>query len=385
MAQVNVLDDEFQYRIVDHDDDPIKLAQRQGCAALPLDASMCRYTVETGEPYVVEDATVDAAHAALPGIQAGIARSYLGIPLRSRESEIIGSLCVMDRVDRRITIEQVRALQDFAAVVEDQLDLVRRARELSSLSAGSAANLARAIDVGEIVPWYQPVVELYTGRVRSREALARWVHSSGRVEDPVRFVPGAEDSHLVVELDLAILRQAVTDLARWTSHGCDKGMNVNLSPLHLEIDGGVEHIRDIVARAGIDPSRLTLELTESRRLQDISRAARAVGDLRAYGFPVVLDDFGTGWSSFDWIMTLPVTGLKVDRSVSEALDSRVGQAVARAATGLARDLDLSLILEGISTASQVELARKSGYRYGQGYFWSPPVPAATVEAQGNTG
>ncbi len=382
VVEINILDDEFEYQLASWGHALPDPAEPPGHRpVLPRRVTMCQFTVGTRAPLAVGDLLgSDARYAALPGVKAGLARSYLGVPVRSRESDVIGTLCVFDRAPRRITADQVRSLVRFARVVEDQLDLMRRTRESHTLSGAGAATLSRAIADGEIVPWYQPVVDLESGRTRSYEALARWVHASGEVEDPSRFVPLAEDSHLVLELDLAVARRAVTDLARWRAQGRDVGVNVNLSPLHLELDGAVDAICDIVTAAGVDPAAVTLELTESRRLVDLERAARAVGDLRSFGFPVVLDDFGTGCSSLDWLMALPITGLKMDRAVTSALDSRVGRAVTRAATGLAQDLDLSLILEGISTASHVASATAHGYRFGQGHFWSPPTPAATVDA-----
>lgn len=385
IAQINLFDDDHQFSLVDWDADAPCPTGRpaEGCSVVPRAASMCQFAVLAGALLAVDDLSADSRYTHLPGVQAGAARSYIGVPIRSRESEIIGTLCVMDRVVRHATAAEKQSLTDFARIVEDQLDLIRRSREASTLSVPAAASLARAIEVGEIVPWYQPIVNLGTGRVCSREALARWVHPDGRVEDPGCFVPGAEDSNLVIELDLEIVRQALADLACWTRLGATECVNVNLSPLHLEIDGGVASICSLVDDAGVDPARVTLELTEARRLVDVERAARSVGELRAFGFPVVLDDFGTGWSSLDWIMAFPVTGLKIDRSMSAALGSRVGRALTRATTGLARDLDLTLILEGLSTTSQVDFARDNGFCLGQGYFWSPPVPAATVEAQRN--
>ena len=183
---------------------------------------------------------------------------------------------------------------------------------------------------------------------------------------------------MVVDLDLAVLRQSLRDLTQWLAVRPDLVLNVNVSTLHLEIGGGVRAIDELVRAAGVPPTSVCLELTETRPVAEAGVARNAVSELRALGYSVLLDDFGSGWSSLDWMLQLPVTGIKVDRSVGSRLGGTVGDAVVRAVVSMARELDLVTTIEGLASPDQVAAARALGCRYGQGYYWSPPVPAAQL-------
>jgi EAL domain-containing protein (putative c-di-GMP-specific phosphodiesterase class I) len=336
--------------------------------------------VRTGAPVIVRDAATERDFAELPSVRSGAVGAYLGVPLSSRESAVVGSICVLDTTSRSVSPDQVSSLIEFGKIVEDQLDLIRRLADQRDIRQTRAEELAAAIPRGEIVAWYQPVVDLHSGRTVSYEALARWHHPSGLVEAPAYFVPLAEDSDLIIELDRTILRQALHDLQRWQRSDWDARVSVNLSARHFDRDGWVTSLSHMAQEVGVDPHSVFLELTETSRLSSSQTADGLIAQLRSQGFGLLLDDFGTGWSSLEYLLRMPVPGLKIDRVMSAALGSAVGDAMIRVVTGLARELGLTTTIEGIETAEQAHAARRLGCDLAQGYLWSPAVPAASVQS-----
>jgi EAL domain-containing protein (putative c-di-GMP-specific phosphodiesterase class I) len=244
---------------------------------------------------------------------------------------------------------------------------------------GSAAELARAIDAGEIVPWYQPIVELGSGTIIGLEALARWEHSSGDVGGPIAFVPLAERTDLIIELDQAVMSRALADLAEWRGQHPELRVSVNLSGRHLDHAGWVETMHEAVRAAHLPPSAVDLELTETTRPSDLAASEVMMIRIRELGFRIWLDDFGTGWFQLKDAVRLPVDGLKIDRSLTDSQGSGDDSTI-RALIQVATDLGLKLTVEGITAARQVVLAHTLGCDYGQGFLFSPAVPAAEVSA-----
>ncbi|MEP6560901.1 MAG: EAL domain-containing protein, partial [Nakamurella sp.] len=326
------------------------------------------------------DAATDPRFNSCPAVIKGEVGSYLGVPLMGRESLIIGAVCVIDPGRRVLDDEQLARLVQFGKIVEDQLDLIRRLRELRLEGGLATTELTRAVREGEIVPWYQPVVDLVTGDTVALEALARWLHTNGTVDDPRQFVPVAEDSDLIIELDLAVMKQALADLSRWQRTNPSLRMAVNLSARHFDHHDSVTKLFAAAVAAGVSPGSIDLELTETvRSAVGSADIAEAVNHLRELDFEVWLDDFGTGWSSLDHLLWLRVDGIKIDRAVTVALGTPIGDALAQAVTGLARGLGLRTTIEGIEDEESAELARAHGCDYGQGYLWSPPVAASDID------
>ncbi len=372
VVRINVLVDDTQYTI--------SLVGGADPAAVPRSASFCDTVVKTGRPVEVDDAATDPRFAAFAAVVSGDIGSYLGVPLIGRESLIIGAICAIDPGLRVITADELHRLTEFGKVVEDQLDLIRRLREQRLDGEVVSAEVARAIRDGEIVPWYQPVIDLATGEIVGFEALARWDHPNRGIEDPRRFVPVAEDSDLIVELDLAVIRRALADLKRWQRSHPALRISVNLSARHFYDADCVASLLRATADAGVYPSSVDLELTETTR-PDIKNilTARVVHRLREAGFKVWLDDFGTGWSALDHLIWLRVDGVKIDREVALALGTPVGDALTLAVTGLAAAVGLRTTIEGIWSQTNADLARDRGCDYGQGYFWAQPAPAGTID------
>jgi EAL domain-containing protein (putative c-di-GMP-specific phosphodiesterase class I) len=247
--------------------------------------------------------------------------------------------------------------------------------------AGAVATqeLAQAIRGGQIVPWYRPIVEISTRRVLSFEALARWELPDGEVRRPKRFISLATDSDLIMDVDLSVMQQAMSDFARWRQQDTQLRLSVNVSGRNFEREGRVESLHQAVLDPGVPPDSVDLQLSESERLASSHHLNLAVKQLRQLGFRVWLSGYATGWSSLKGLLWMPVTGVKLSQIVSCTMGTPVGDALIRSVTSLAKALDLSTTIEGIETADEVVLAQALGCDNGQGNYWSPAVPAAVID------
>ena len=239
-----------------------------------------------------------------------------------------------------------------------------------------------ALERGEFSVAYQPVLALDGMEVCGFEALARWDHPTlGRVP-PVVFIPVAEETGFIVPLGRWILGEATRQLAEWAGiidHPLR--MAVNLSRRQLTAPDIHADVRDALARSGLDPSQLTLEITESVLMDDPERARAALAGLRALGIAIAVDDFGTGYSSLSYLQRFPVDVLKIDRAFIEPLNRSEPASTALVSTiiGLARTMDLDIVAEGIERPDQLDRLIELGCPKGQGCLVSRPlnVPDAT--------
>lgn len=234
--------------------------------------------------------------------------------------------------------------------------------------------IARAVGVGEIRPWYQPLVDLRTDEIVALEALARWDSPHRGMVYPAQFIATAEESELVVELDRSVARQAVEDLVAWSERHPEVRLNLNLSGRHLDREECPEMMLELVTEAGADTARVTLEFTEHRPPYDLETCRANIKRLREDGFQVWLDDFGSGWSGLHHLITFPVDGVKLDSAFVEVLDSRTGATVVGAVAGAAANLGMVVTVEGVQDRDQVARAIALGADYGQGFLWSPALP-----------
>jgi diguanylate cyclase (GGDEF)-like protein len=238
--------------------------------------------------------------------------------------------------------------------------------------------LVIALERDEIIPWFQPIVDLETGRLMGFEALARWTRPGRDVEAPGDWIGLAEQTGLVVPIDFAVLEGALRELARWRSLSADATrlhLAVNASGRTLQEPGTAARVLALLARAGVPADCLVLEVTEGVLLED-EAVGRRLQHLRAEGVRIALDDFGTGWSSLSYLSRFPVDVLKLDRSFTATLHrGRGGEAVPAAVVQLARALDLQVVAEGIETVEQAERLRSLGAQLGQGYLHGRPADA----------
>lgn len=238
--------------------------------------------------------------------------------------------------------------------------------------------LRRAIDSGQIVPWYQPEVDLRTGLIVGAEVLARWVHPERGSLDASQFVPLAEETGLVDRLAQAILEPAIAQRAAWQQGQLPDGfrIRVNVSPRTLTMADLPDRLSRLMDRHRCRPSGVSIEVTETALVADMDHAARQLEVIRALGVTVALDDFGTGYSSLALLQRLPLDGVKIDRTFIRNLahDPR-DRALVAAVLTLARELELCVTAEGVEVVEQVALLQRLGCDRGQGFLWSPAVPA----------
>lgn len=337
-----------------------------------LDAAV----LASGRPLAIPDLADHSGQG--PWSPVPMAGAYLGVPLLGRGNTVTGVLHVLDR-DPRPTVDRHAALlAAFGRAISDHLEL----RALSRPHDGDdqqAADIGQAIRAGRIVPWYQPVADLSTGKIIGLEALARRILPDGRIESPAVFVPIAERSDLIVDLDVAVARVALKELKEWQRTDPALTMSVNLSGRHLNQDDWVARLVDLGSDAGVSPTTVQIEITETARPLSSAAAGVRMQLARSLGFSLWLDDFGSGWAGFRDLLRLPVDGIKIDHSFAAALGTRVDNVLVRALTTAAIDLGLKVTLEGIERREQVVLAQELGCHYGQGFFWSAPVTSVGVD------
>jgi predicted signal transduction protein with EAL and GGDEF domain len=260
-------------------------------------------------------------------------------------------------------------------------DEAMRARASERLEV--QVDLRLALDRGEIRPWYQPVVDIATGRVVGCEALARWEHPTKGLLTPTAFIPHAEETGAIVPLGAALLLESCRQVDEWNrlrpAHEA-LSVAVNVSARQLGSPKLLETVRDALHVTGLPPHLLCLEVTESVVMQDVVMSGDVLGQLRELGVRTAVDDFGTGFSSLAYLLSLPVDLLKIDRSFIAALDSEGGPAAAivRAIAALADALGLRVLAEGVETPEQLAELDSLGVQHGQGFLWGRAAPA--VEA-----
>jgi diguanylate cyclase (GGDEF)-like protein len=240
-------------------------------------------------------------------------------------------------------------------------------------------NLRRALERGEFVLHFQPQVDLQSGQVTGAEALVRWVHPDLGIISPAEFIPVAEETGLIVPIGEWVLREACRQTRKWHDDGFPLRVAVNLSGRQLKEEGFVASVLDIVREAGIAPSALELELTESMLMDASAAFLDKLHAIRDAGIQLAIDDFGTGYSSMSYLKTFPVGALKVDRSfVRDLPHNAEDAAITKAIIAMARSLKMEIVAEGIETAEQGEFLRNNGCHKSQGYYYSKPLPAGQL-------
>lgn len=242
------------------------------------------------------------------------------------------------------------------------------------------AELRRAIPAGEIVPWFQPIVESMTGRTVGVEVLARWHHPQKGLLTPFHFVPMAEELGLIREIDEAIFEAACARTAPWVADGLIEVVSCNVSPRDLLDPGFSRKLIGRLANTALPATALTVEITETFLLQDMALARRHIERLAAKGVNVALDDFGTGYSNLRALMHLPIQTVKLDRSLIDDVgrDPRVSKLVA-SMLHAARSLGVRIIAEGVENEGQALFLRSAGCERMQGYFFARPMPGDQME------
>jgi diguanylate cyclase (GGDEF)-like protein/PAS domain S-box-containing protein len=246
-------------------------------------------------------------------------------------------------------------------------------------------DLRRAVDAGEFVVVYQPIVDLESEHVTAVEALVRWAHPRRGLVSPAEFVAVAEETGLIVPLGRHVLREACRQCAEWQAVRSGAGIapltvSVNLSSRQLQDEALVSDVAAALADSGLRPSELVLEITESMIMQDSERTLERLHELKALGVRLAIDDFGTGYSSLSYLQKFPVDVLKIDKVFVDGV-ARGGQdaALARTIIALGEMLNLRTIAEGVEQPAQQARLKALGCGLAQGYLFARPMPASAVQ------
>jgi EAL domain-containing protein (putative c-di-GMP-specific phosphodiesterase class I) len=340
-------------------------------------------------------------------------RLFAGVPVRTASGHVVGALCVCGaRPNHSVSDHELSLLEQLAALITDELELRDRRRTMPAHVQGQKANqesyplyagpiagsqdegaptlwpkhadMVHALNLNQFVLFYQPEVELTTRRIVGVEALVRWQHPQRGLVSPLDFIPQAEENGLILPLGDWGLGQACRQLQTWQRKWprlSNLRVCVNLSARQFSRIGLADHVESLLLETGISANQLGLELTESSLISDAGEAARVLTSLNRLGVSLHMDDFGTGYSSLSHLHLFPFDVLKIDRSFVQRMNTgQQSLQIVQTILELARVLGMDVVAEGIETEEQSKILQELGCRYGQGYLFSPPLPASEIEA-----
>jgi EAL domain-containing protein (putative c-di-GMP-specific phosphodiesterase class I) len=244
-------------------------------------------------------------------------------------------------------------------------------------------DLQRAAERDEFHLHYQPIVCLQTGELHGFEALLRWSHPERGSVSPTAFIPLAEEVGAIIPIGLHVLKLACQQAADWQARFPRKipiSVGVKLSARQIQGSPIVEDVRQVLEETGLVPGSLELEITESLIMEDQPAAAHMLNRLKALGVKILLDDFGTGYSSLSYLHTLPIDTLKIDREFVIGLETQERSShLVRTIVSVAHNLGMDVVAEGAETPEHVQVLRKLGCEFAQGYHFSEPRKPQEIE------
>ena len=295
-----------------------------------------------------------------------------GIVLYPKDGSELGELLTKSQLALQYAAQQGNSYRYF--------DWRAARRKVSRDIIRLEADLRVAIEKNQFQLYYQPQVDLETGRLTGTEALIRWQRpdradsSELHTVSPVDFIPVAEESGLIIPIGHWVLKEACRQAKLWQEEGYPPvTMSVNVSVVQLQQQDLVEQIQEVLDETGLAAEWLELEITESVVADDFERITAVLEKLKALGIHVAIDDFGTGYSSLSYLTRLPLDKLKIDQSFVRTTDQQ-SWAIVRAVVQLARSLKLKIVAEGVETMENMHRLRDLGCHVGQGYYFSRPVP-----------
>jgi diguanylate cyclase (GGDEF)-like protein len=340
-----------------------------------------------GDEFVVlcPDCDADGAETLAQRFQSSFDRPF---DLGGRVARLTASIGVATAGEGDTTVRSTDLVRDadlamYAAkaagrnVVRTFSSELRSAAQRGLLAAGE---LQLAIETGQLVLHYQPVLHLPSGEITGAEALVRWPHPERGLLPPSEFIPLAEEHDLIAPLTRWVLRTAALQSAAWARAGLTLITGVNISASHFATGTLGDDVAAALAEAALPPEQLVVELTETSVAKDPRQAAAQFAALRITGVEVSIDDFGSGYSSLSQLVSLPAGILKIDRSLIGGLDdgSRQAAAAVAAVVGLGRACGMRTLAEGVETARQLEMAAELGCAFAQGFHIARPMPAGDL-------
>jgi diguanylate cyclase (GGDEF)-like protein len=343
-------------------------------AAAPKDATVARFG---GDEFIVACETTDRREVEL---LAQRMMEEIGRPIRIDEDrlEIASSMGIAIMPDDAEDLDSLMQGADLALYRSK----VNGRKQVTFFDPSMTRNLVRrreieselrlALQRDELSIFFQPLVDLRTGRIRAFEALVRWFHPEKGELRPDEFIPVAEETGAIITLGNWITAQAAKAAAQWPD---DITIAVNLSPVQIKAPGAALGILSALRDARLAPSRLELEITETVLLDHSQNTENFITELADAGVRFALDDFGTGYSSLGYLNKYPFSKIKVDRSfVSGINQGKKSDAIIRAVSGMGATLGMEIVAEGLETIEQVRAVSEAGCTLGQGYYFSRPVP-----------
>jgi len=268
----------------------------------------------------------------------------------------------------------LRTVSRLAAAVLALLTIAFALLLSSRSSANPVAELERALEAGEFVPYYQPLVDLRNGAIVGAEVLMRWRKADGIIIPPAAFIPLAESSGLILDMTRALMVAVRDEFSAVLGRRPGVKVAFNLTARHFDDDKIVADVRDIFAASAIRMSQVVLEVTERQPLEDLLAARRVIAGLQELGCKVAIDDVGTGHGGLSYMLKLAVNYIKIDKLFVDAIGTeRYSATIIETLVDLARNMRIEVFAEGVETFEQVKFLRERGVYLCQGYVFAPPL------------
>jgi sensor c-di-GMP phosphodiesterase-like protein len=237
------------------------------------------------------------------------------------------------------------------------------------------AEIERAMKAGEFVPYFQPIVDIRSGRLRGAEVLIRWRKPDGNIVPPALFIPLAESSGLIIELTRALMRRCCREAGAVLGARPHLKIGFNLTAQHFANEDIVDDVRTIFRKSPIRLSQVVLEVTERQPIENLTETRRVIAALQGLGVKIAIDDVGTGHSGLSYMLKLGVDIIKIDKMFIDSLGTdRNSNTIIETLIDLAQNMRMDVIAEGVESFEQVLHLRELGIRAAQGFVFSPPLP-----------
>jgi diguanylate cyclase (GGDEF)-like protein len=238
------------------------------------------------------------------------------------------------------------------------------------------SSLRESLDHDDFMVYFQPQIDILQNKIVGMEALVRWKHKTLGFVYPDAFIPLAEITGMIVELDRIVMKKAISQFHQWHKDGLNPGkLAINLSVKQLEQDDFIDFIKNLLADEHCDYRNIELEVTEGQIMHNPDKSIDILRQISELGISIAIDDFGTGYSSLSYLKKFPINKLKIDKSFIDGLPTdNEDAAITKAIINLCLSLNLKVIAEGVETQEQQDFLRDNGCRFVQGYYYSHPIP-----------